>query len=391
MRLSKLLLILILLTIGLAQNTDHSHNTSDNNEHHTTSEGNHHSTASHGHHESSEDTDDNNHHDTESDDDKAHDHGHSDEEHSEGNKIEDQSEERSNENHHGHDSEQTEEKESEDHSNHMSDSSETAHEHTEEHHDEIKDSEINDTDGMTESSEMSHDHLSNNNHSDHSEHGSHAVANDGTSANHIMLGEKMLSLFPLLSPEGNFAMVVQSESAGYTTSVAFEERSITTAFDEAGITQIDLGSAKQGTYTLTFRDSNNSIAVLVSIYKAFTPSGKAFTTIFAPSPSLSSRGQSEVFVYNIADGENQHQLVQVNYKMAGMTHSMDETITPLVHEHFDALKNAIQETGNIDTDPILANAMSNRSTLNFAMAGTWQFKVMVEGETLSFDIAMLNE
>jgi len=212
-----------------------------------------------------------------------------------------------------------------------------------------------------------------------------------TSANKVMLGEKMLRLYPLLNTQGDFQIMVQSDQPGYTTAAKLEDKHILTSFDTAGLTRIDLGKAEQGNYYLTFRDIDNEIVVPVSVYKHLTKSGKEFTTIFAPSPSLSFRGQSEVFVYHIVDGVNQHEELSVNYSMQGMQHSTDDMFTPLGHEHFDGLRTTVSAQGSQDENPVLEDAMSNRSALSFAMAGTWQFRIMVDGSILTFNIDMLDQ
>jgi len=379
MRYTTLILVitLSLLTIALAQhdhgseatNESHGHSTEHNTEHTTE-----HKTEEHVSEEHSTDSH-NDHHGTEE---------HGSEEHG---SEEHHNEEHSTEEHDGHHG--TEEGSSEHntddvHHGHTEDGKENSEEHSEHHATEEHSSEHS---NMSESNETSHEH------SDHMHHDTTMTDTTmmGTSVNNIMLGDKMLTLYPLLSPQGDFQIMIQSNAAGYTTSTKFEDSNLATRFDDAGITRIDLGKVKQGTYHLTFRDIDSEVTVPVSVYEAMTASGKTFTTIFAPSPSLSSKGQSEVFIYNIVEGENQHQLISVNYSMEGMQHSMDDIVTPLVHEHFDVLKSAVSELDISEENPVLTNAMSNRSALSFAMAGTWQFNIMVDGETLKFDIAMLDQ
>jgi len=386
MRYINLLLIiaLSLFTLSLAQDSGHSHDS----DHHTTEEhkteeetSDHHGSEGHaeehseGHGEESSDN-----HGTE-------DHHNSDDDH---HKTEETSE------HHGHGEESSDHHSTEDHHN-----SDDDH-HDSENHDETSDHHSSDDDHHNDNHDAEKHHgsedESHHNHSDDS-HMEHDSAHDHhnsenmpiTSANKVMLGKKMLRLYPLLNTQGDFQIMVQSDQPGYTTSASLENTPILTTFDKAGLTQIDLGKAEEGNYYLTFRDTDHELEVPVSVYKHVTQSGKEFTTIFAPSPSLSFRGQSEVFIYNIEDGVNKHEEISVNYNMQGMQHSTDDTITPLGHEHFDGLRTAISVQDGQDENPVLEDAMSNRSALSFAMAGTWQFRIMIDGAILTFNIDMLDQ
>lgn len=336
MRYINLLLIiaLSLFTLSFAQESDHSHN-SDN--HHASEQS---TEESSDHHTTDEHSSEHNEHIKE---------GHHTEEHSS---------EHGTEEHHEHSS---------DHDN-MTETKETSHEHSNDEH-------SNDE----HSSDTSHNH-------DDNQDWSATLP----SANKIMFGEKTLRLYPLLSPEGDFQIMVQSDKAGYTMSVKHEDTSLATTFDEAGLTHVDLGMAKHGNYHLTFRDGTNEITVPVSVYQASTLTGKTFTVIFAPSPSLSSQGLSEVFVYNVDNGENQHETISMNYRMQGMQHSSDQLITPLEHEHFEGLKSALSASENAE-NTVLESAMSNRSAVSFSMVGSWQFTIIVDGETLGFNVAMSDQ
>ncbi len=286
--------------------------------------------------------------------------------------------------HHGHSDDANHHASSDNHDHHKAEESahDDSHDMSDGHHDTSEEHATDKESHEHHDSSASHDDSKHDDeHHEHHETAKHS----GESANVVMLGEKTLMLYPLLSPDENFQILIDADKAGYTTSVSYEDTPLEVSFDDSGRTQIDLANAQQGTYHLTFRDQSNTVTVPVSVYKAETNSGKSFTAIFAPSPSLSTSGKSEVFIYNIAQGENLHELINVNYKMDGMQHSMDNVMTPLVHEHFDALKGEASED-----NPALTTAMSNRSSLSFAMAGQWKFNIMVDGELLSFYIEMFN-
>jgi hypothetical protein len=106
--------------------------------------------------------------------------------------------------------------------------------------------------------------------------------------------------------------------------------------------------------------------------------------VFAPTPSLSSAGLTETFVYAYRALEPVHAAISVQRAMAGMQHATDEDRVPLVHDHFPALT---------DLAPV-GEAMANRTPLNFAMAGTWDLTVAIEGdgaETFVLAVDMLAE
>lgn len=390
------IITLSLFTLSIAQDSGHSHgsenhhSSEETSDHHNTEDSTDHHSSDSDHHSSDSDHHSNDHHDST----ESNDHHESDSDH---HNTEDSN------NHHGseesdnhHMSEETSDHHGDDHhgstessdhhgsnSDHHNTEETSDHHGTDNHHanEEKEEHSVHDQMDMNESSDSDHEH---------SHHTNHDSSSTMQSANKIMLGEQMLRLYPLLSPEGDFQIMVQSENAGYTTSASYEGTSLATAFDEAGLTSIDLGKARQGSYNLTFRDATNETTVPVSVYKSLTPSGKAFTTIFAPSPSLSSQGLSEVFIYNVEDGKNGHESISINYSMEGMQHSTDELITTLEHEHFDGLKSALSADANA-ANTVLESAMSNRNAISFSMVGDWQFKIMVEGEILSFDVAMLDQ
>ncbi len=124
-----------------------------------------------------------------------------------------------------------------------------------------------------------------------------------------------------------------------------------------------------GVWRLTLSNGDSQVEVPIAIDSERTALSEV-VTVFAPAPTLSSAGLTEAFIYAFRQGEPVHAAMDVQRSMPGMQHSTDEERVALVHDHFVPLA---------ELAPV-GEAMTNRSLLNFAMAGTWELILSIAGE-----------
>lgn len=145
----------------------------------------------------------------------------------------------------------------------------------------------------------------------------------------------------------------------------------------------NVGAVEEGVWRFGGTLVDAEVAFPLSIYKASTEQTDVYLAL-APSPTLSTRGLAEAFVYAFRDGEVVHNGMMMGRSMEGMQHSTDEEQLGLVHNHFNDVYN----------DTLGYGPMANQSSLGFAMAGTWDIDVMIMGDTeerLNFDVVVLEE
>ncbi|MCA9838937.1 MAG: hypothetical protein KC422_18625 [Trueperaceae bacterium] len=263
---------------------------------------------------------------------------------------------------------------------------------------------------------------------DHSDH----AAMTGPKANVIELGSTMLELNPILLPDGHFYLGF-IEAAHNMTAMADHDHSDTSddsATDAASdghasddhadhdmnddsdhsmhdamaedisltITSpsgtevsleghimsalsADMGMIEEGSYQISGMLGEAVFETSVAVYRGKTDLDSDIYAIFAPSPSLSTMGMTEAFVYAFAEGESIHAMYLVNRKMAGMTHMTDEEEVELEHNHFEAFRSDGFEPAGNDIP------------LNFPMAGDWEFTISIMSsipETASFTVSVLD-
>ena len=143
------------------------------------------------------------------------------------------------------------------------------------------------------------------------------------------------------------------------------------------------GASQSGIYRVRVTVGEDSIEIPIGLYLTETDMTKAYL-VLTPNPSLSSRGQSQSFLYAFREGEALHDDLMLKRSMSGMQHITDDEELNLEHTHFDDVYN----------DMVGEEPMANKLTLGFAMAGIWDVGVQVMGdaeETLSFKVDVLDE
>jgi len=144
-----------------------------------------------------------------------------------------------------------------------------------------------------------------------------------------------------------------------------------------------IGMIETGIYRVSIMLGDDMLELPVGVYSSSSDMTDAHL-VLAPNPSLSSRGQSQTFLYAFRDGEPIHNGTMLQRSMAGMQHMTDSEELSFAHTHFSDLYD----------DAVGEKPMSNEMTLSFAMAGTWDVNVTLMGEmaeTLSFNVDVLNE
>lgn len=177
----------------------------------------------------------------------------------------------------------------------------------------------------------------------------------------------------LLDPDGSVAVL---------TDLAPSSDGTVTAYSLPWFDGLALGDF-DGVWRLSVANDDHRTEVPISVVSRPDASTE-LVAVFAPAPSLSGAGRTELFLYAYRGLEPVHAAVAVQRAMPGMQHATDEETVALVHDHFTALT----EVAPID------DAMANRAPLAFAMAGIWDLTVTIEGtdpETVVLQVAVLGE
>ena len=206
----------------------------------------------------------------------------------------------------------------------------------------------------------------------------HHEEQGGDRANVVSVGDMKVYLDPMVSVEGKVALgLTFSQNVAYdltVTTPSGETAGGATGEDEGTILKVD--QLEPGSYTISGTLGDETLSAGVSVYEAMTDLGTQIITVLAPSPSVSTGGLTEAFIYGFADGENVHKPYMVSRRMLGMTHMNDDQILDAEHTHFDGYE--------VDFEPA-----ANETPVSFPMVGTWQMSVALGGslpETASFDV-----
>ena len=204
---------------------------------------------------------------------------------------------------------------------------------------------------------------------DHAEHmGTASLARDF----HLLeLGEQQVAVIPLIA-NGRLQLAVEAEGE-ISVGVSAPDGTMV-----EGSNPLDLGGLQAGTYGITIEQGEHQVASNIALYQLVENDIDLWLG-FSPAPSMSSRGQSELFLYAFEQGEAIHKDITVNYVMEGMVHADDDLMTLLRHEHFEDAYNSE------DFMP-----MANRASIAFAMLGEWQFSVMVADEHYQLAVHVLD-
>jgi len=217
--------------------------------------------------------------------------------------------------------------------------------------------------------EMSMDH-------DHSQHDMSAMSSEAQ--NFVKYGNSKLWLEPIVANNNlylglRFEKMPMGQKEFTITKPNKEITSQTISEDNL----LELGQVLAGVWRLSAQIDDSELDFAISVYKQNSSSGDIYL-ILAPSPSLSLRGKSNVFVYG-SNNEHMHDGFSMKYQMPGMQHSSDDNEIRLepIHPEYASL-----------------SAMANQSPISLAMVGTWQIALTINSnpaQTISFDIEMLNE
>lgn len=138
-----------------------------------------------------------------------------------------------------------------------------------------------------------------------------------------------------------------------------------------------------GIWRLSIAQNDVRVEVPIAVVSAVSD-GTEVVAVFAPAPTLAGAGSSEAFVYAHRDLEPVHRALTLQRAMPGMQHASDDEQLPLTHDHFEMLSEIADPGG----------AMANRSGLDFAMTGTWQITITIEGDppqVFSLPVVVLEE
>jgi hypothetical protein len=140
------------------------------------------------------------------------------------------------------------------------------------------------------------------------------------------------------------------------------------ATTETGSVVVETGKFMEGVYSVSGSLANESFTSKMSVYSALSDLDNQVIVLFAPSPSLSTKGLTQAFVYAFSEGEAIHRGMSIKRTMTGMTHMSDDEEVSLGHEHFN-------DKYNMEN----FEPMANVAPISFAMAGTWEFTVNLLG------------
>ena len=209
---------------------------------------------------------------------------------------------------------------------------------------------------------------------DHSQHDMAAMA--GEAQNFVKLADNMLWLEPIVSNNKlylglNFENMLMGQKEFRVT----RPNKQTSIYFVNSDNLLELGQIQSGIWQ--FSGLNNELSFKISVYHKKTSKADVYL-ILAPSPSLSGRGKSEMFVYAF-NNDLIHDDINFKYDMPGMEHSTDNNEIMLEHVHYNY--------PNLET-------MANQSPISFAMVGNWQINLTINSqasEAISFNIEMLDE
>lgn len=263
-----------------------------------------------------------------------------------------------------------------DHSDDSQDHS--THEQSEEHTDDSGDHNMTD------------DHSEHDDHAEHMDDGDSMVGMKSEAHNAFMIAEQQVLLDPLVLADGSFQLGVRLSNMSLgmpQLSVVSPSGETSSPFMRHGssmdVMTFPVGRAEEGIYRVSVALGDEIFELPVGVYTAQSDSVNAYL-VLAPNPSLSSRGQTQTFLYGFEGDEPIHKALSLQRSMAGMQHMTDEEQLSFEHTHFNDLYD----------DALGTQPMSNEMALNFAMAGTWDVNVSVmsdDGETLNFAVMVLDE
>ena len=201
---------------------------------------------------------------------------------------------------------------------------------------------------------------------------------EGNMANVVSVGDMKVHLDPMVSVEGKVALgLTFSQNVAYdlmVTTPSGETAGGATGEAEGTILKVD--QLEPGSYTISGTLGDETLTTGVSVYEAMTDLGTQIVTVLAPSPSVSTGGLTDAFIYGFADGENVHKPYVVSRQMLGMTHMNDDQMLDAEHTHFDGYE--------VEFEPA-----ANETPVSFPMVGTWQMSVALGGslsEEVRFDV-----
>ena len=282
---------------------------------------------------------------------------------------------------------------------------------------------------QTQDGEMDHDDSHGD--MDHSEH--NEMSGMGQALNIVLVGEASLTLEPLISSDGTLTLGVKVEppanlalsatspsgqevtlsavpimamdlkeegskhsegeehsedetehGEGHDHAESEDEHDMDSMKANAATTlSFSVGNVEEGVWRFNGTLNGADVSFPMSIYKASTEQTDVYL-VLAPSPTLSTRGLAEAFVYAFRNGEVIHNGMMLNRSMAGMQHSTDDEQLTLVHNHFNDVYN----------DTLGYGPMANQNSLGFAMAGTWDVSITIMGkneEIVGFDVEVLDD
>lgn len=249
---------------------------------------------------------------------------------------------------------------------------------------------------------------------DHSDHAMTDMDSSEAALNTFMLAGQHITLDPLVLPDGSFQIGLRLSHDDMDSEMAMDDNKDSKdgeAMADHGMTMMPaltvvtpagetlspmmvhgsrmdvmtfpIGLAMQGIYRVNMMLADEMLSVPMGVYTASSDITHAFL-ILAPNPSLSSRGESQSFLYAFQEGEAIHDDLMLRRSMAGMQHMTDAEELAFSHTHFD----------DIYDDAIGTKPMSNELDISFAMAGSWDVTVMLMGdlaETFEFSVEVLNE
>ena len=140
---------------------------------------------------------------------------------------------------------------------------------------------------------------------------------------------------------------------------------------------LELGAVKTGVWNFSGKLHGKDFSFRLSVYKKDINSQNAYL-IFAPAPSLSGLGKSQIFVYLPAANRPLNKDISISWKMPGMQHSSDSRLLELQKTNFDGSYPAV-----------LGSKAAYTAPLSFAMVGNWDISLHFGGEEYHIPVEML--
>ncbi len=251
--------------------------------------------------------------------------------------------------------------------------------HKEEDHHDMMEHEHHDDEGH-DSREEDHSH-------DHDESGAYNhMEIAATGANVFQLGNSVVMLEPLLDVSGLFKLALNTTEPTYiqlsVTSPSGVEKLMTIESNQA---VFKLGAFEEGIWEVlaTVGEEGEWLETTILAQKQKSDFDSEVVLFLTPTPNLVYGGNTEIFVYGFADGENLHRRFVIERNMQGVTTAIDGISIDLPHNHFMDIYNSEGFT-----------PMTNNTSIDFSLPGLWDIIVTIIGgfsETATFQIEVENQ